>query len=36
VQSVLAMRSSGSFRPVRPECWDGRAGERAIEALLGP
>ena len=35
VEQVLAMRSSGSFRPGRPEYWDGRAGERAIEALLG-
>ncbi len=33
VDQVLAMRSSGKFRPGRPEGWDGRAGERVIEAL---
>jgi UDP-N-acetylglucosamine 2-epimerase (non-hydrolysing) len=35
VDRVLALRSSGGFRPGRPEGWDGRAGERVIEALTG-
>jgi UDP-N-acetylglucosamine 2-epimerase (non-hydrolysing) len=35
VDQVLALRSSGSFRPGRPEGWDGRAGERIIAALMG-
>jgi UDP-N-acetylglucosamine 2-epimerase (non-hydrolysing) len=35
VDQVLALRRSGSFRPGRPEGWDGRAGERIIDALVG-
>lgn len=34
VDQVLATRQSGSYRPSRPECWDGRAGERVVGALL--
>jgi UDP-N-acetylglucosamine 2-epimerase (non-hydrolysing) len=33
VERVLRDVESGSYRPGRPEGWDGRAGERVIEAL---
>lgn len=33
IDQVLALRSSGTFKPGRPEGWDGRAGERVIEAV---
>jgi UDP-N-acetylglucosamine 2-epimerase (non-hydrolysing) len=33
VAQVLALRSSGSYRPSRPEGWDGHAGERIVAAL---
>ena len=35
VAEVLTHRRAGSFRPGRPEGWDGRAGERVIAALRG-
>ncbi|HXE58870.1 MAG TPA: UDP-N-acetylglucosamine 2-epimerase (non-hydrolyzing) [Gemmatimonadales bacterium] len=35
VAEVLEARSSGRYRPGRPEGWDGRAGERVAAALLG-
>ncbi len=34
IDQVLALRSSGGFRPSRPEGWDGNAGERIVAALL--
>ena len=34
VEQVISARAAGSFQPGRPEGWDGRAGERVIEALL--
>jgi UDP-N-acetylglucosamine 2-epimerase (non-hydrolysing) len=33
VEQVMALRSSGGFRPSRPEGWDGHAGERIVAAL---
>ena len=35
VAGVLSARSNGSFRPTQPEGWDGKAGVRVVEALLG-
>jgi len=36
VADVLAARLNGGFVPRQPEHWDGRAGERVIDALTGP
>jgi UDP-N-acetylglucosamine 2-epimerase (non-hydrolysing) len=35
VAAILAARRNGSFEPRRPEGWDGRAGERVVDAVLG-
>lgn len=35
IAAVLAGKASGSFQPVRPEGWDGHAGERVIIAVTG-
>jgi UDP-N-acetylglucosamine 2-epimerase (non-hydrolysing) len=35
VEMVLAARGNGTYRANRPERWDGRAGERVVQALLG-
>ena len=34
VQEVLALQAAGGFQPRRPEFWDGRAGERVVQAML--
>jgi UDP-N-acetylglucosamine 2-epimerase (non-hydrolysing) len=34
VEDLLTRRAAGSYHPGRPEGWDGRAGERVIEALV--
>ncbi len=34
IAEVLAERESGRFSPRRPDGWDGRAGERAVEAII--
>lgn len=34
IAGILADRERGSFRPRRPEGWDGHAGERAVEAVI--
>ncbi|MDZ4674311.1 MAG: UDP-N-acetylglucosamine 2-epimerase (non-hydrolyzing) [Gemmatimonadota bacterium] len=36
IESVLAARQAGGFRPGQPEGWDGRAAERIITALTDP
>lgn len=36
IDAVLTARSNGGFHPRRPELWDGRAGERVIDALTSP
>jgi UDP-N-acetylglucosamine 2-epimerase (non-hydrolysing) len=33
IEDVLRLRSSGGFRPGRPEGWDGRASERIVALL---
>jgi len=35
VAAILAARRNGSFEPRRPEGWDGRAGERVVDAIVG-
>jgi UDP-N-acetylglucosamine 2-epimerase (non-hydrolysing) len=35
VEAVLSARGNGTYRANRPERWDGRAGERVIQSLLG-
>src|SRR5262249_16938012 len=35
VETVLAAKGNGTYRANRPERWDGRAGERVIQSLLG-
>ncbi|HEV8613538.1 MAG TPA: UDP-N-acetylglucosamine 2-epimerase (non-hydrolyzing) [Gemmatimonadales bacterium] len=35
VEAVLRAREQGRFRAAQPEGWDGKAGERVIEALTG-
>jgi UDP-N-acetylglucosamine 2-epimerase (non-hydrolysing) len=36
VEGVLRRLQDGGYTPGRPEGWDGHAGERIVEALLGP
>ena len=35
VEAVLSARGNGTYRANRPERWDGRAGERVIQSLMG-